>query len=258
MTLTSHFTVACIRAAVVAALAMPGTLQAQTSGLDVLVVDSAGTPVPDARVEIAGVRGRARTNGNGVGRIDGITPGNRLVYASRLGFGAARVPVEFRPGERTRSTITLSSEAVTLATVRVVVGRNTAGLANRGFYERQRRGLGSYMDGDRIDELRPVRTVDLFRRMRGFQLVYDRRGYVDLQISRGAASLQIGCRPLIFLDGMLIPARTSPNEDALMAIHPESLAGIEAYAGPASIPAEYNLTGSACGVVLLWTRVGVS
>jgi hypothetical protein len=258
MTLTTHFTAFCIRAGLVGALAISGTLQAQTSGLDVLVVDSAGTPIPDARVEIAGVRGRARTNGNGVGRIDGIPPGNRLVYASRLGFGAARVPVEFRPGERTQSTITLSSEAVTLAAVQVVVGRNTAALANRGFYDRQRRGLGSYMDGDRIDELRPARTVDLFRRMRGFELVYDRRGYVDLRVSRGAASLQLGCRPLIFLDGMVIPARTSPNEDALMAIDPESLAGIEAYAGPASIPPQYNSTGSACGVVLLWTREGAS
>lgn len=258
MKLTTHFTVSCIRAAFAGALAISGTLQAQTSRLDVLVVDSAGTPVRDAMVEVAGARSRARTNGSGVARIEGIPPGNRLVYASRLGFGAARVPVEFRPGESTRSTITLRTETVTLATVQVVVGRNTAGLARRGYYDRQRRGLGAYMDGDRIDELRPVRTVDLFRRMRGFQLVYDRRGYIDLQISRGMASMQLGCRPLIFLDGMLIPARTSPNEDALSAINPESLAGIEAYAGPASIPAEYNLTGSACGVVLLWTRVGVS
>jgi hypothetical protein len=258
MNLTSHFTVWCIRAAAVGALAIPGTLQAQASRLEVLVVDSAGTPVRDAMVEVAGVRGRAQTNRDGVGRIDGIPPGNRLVYASRLGLGTARVPVEFRVGEPTQSTITLRTEVVTLGTVRVVVGRNTAALARRGFYDRQRRGMGSYMDGDRIDELRPARTVDLFRRMRGFQLVYDRRGYIDLQISRGVASLQTGCRPLVFLDGMMIPSRMGPNEDALSAINPESLAGIEAYAGAASIPTEYNVTGSACGVVLLWTRVGPS
>jgi len=258
MTFTAHFTVCCIRAAVAGALAIAGTLQAQTARLEVLVVDSAGTPVRDARVEVAGVREGTRTNGDGVGRIDGIPPGNRLVYASRLGFGAARVPVEFRAGEPTQYTITLRNEVVTLGAVRVVVGRHTAALARRGFYDRQRRGHGSYMDGDRIDELRPIRTVDLIRRMRGFQVVYDRRGYIDLQVSRGAASLQGSCRPLIFLDGMLIPAKTSPNEDALSAIHPESLAGIEAYAGAGTIPAEYNFTGSACGVVLLWTRTGPS
>jgi hypothetical protein len=258
MKLTTRFTVGCIRAALVGALAISGTLQAQTSRLDVLVVDSAGTPIRDARVEVAGVPGRALTDGNGVGWIDRIPPGNRLVYASRLGFGAARVPVEFRAGERTRSTITLRNEVVTLAGIQVMVERNTASLANRGYYDRKRRGQGSFMDGGRIDELRPIRTVDLFRRMRGFQLVYDRRGYVDLQISRGSGSLHGGCRPLVFLDGMPIPARMSPNEDALMAINPESLAGIEAYAGAASVPAEYNLTGSACGVVLLWTRVGPS
>jgi hypothetical protein len=237
-------------------LAVSGTLQAQMSRLDVIVLDSAGAPIPEATVTIAGVPGQIRTNSDGVGRIHAVPAGTRLVYASRLGFGAARVPVEFRPGEPTQHTITLGSEAVTLAAVEVAVGRTSAALAERGYYDRQRRGMGSYMTGDRIEQLRPVRTVDIFRRMRGFKVVYDARGYLDLRPTRGPANLADDCQtPLIFLDGVPIPARTSTREDALSAIHPESLAAVEAYSGPASIPAEFNVTGSACGVVLLWTRV---
>jgi hypothetical protein len=34
----------------------------------------------------------------------------------------------------------------------------------------------------------------------------------------------------------------------------EDYAGIEVYSGAATVPAEYNMTGSACGVILLWFR----
>jgi hypothetical protein len=30
--------------------------------------------------------------------------------------------------------------------------------------------------------------------------------------------------------------------------------GIEIYSSPATIPPLYNMTGSACGVILMWTR----
>jgi hypothetical protein len=37
-------------------------------------------------------------------------------------------------------------------------------------------------------------------------------------------------------------------------IRPDDILAVGAYAGPASIPAEYNPLGSACGVILVWTR----
>ena len=35
----------------------------------------------------------------------------------------------------------------------------------------------------------------------------------------------------------------------------EEFAGIEFYAGGASVPVQYNKTGSSCGVLLLWSRM---
>jgi Carboxypeptidase regulatory-like domain len=34
----------------------------------------------------------------------------------------------------------------------------------------------------------------------------------------------------------------------------EEIEGVEVYVGPIETPAEYNLTGSDCGVLLIWTR----
>ncbi|HEX8211589.1 MAG TPA: TonB-dependent receptor [Longimicrobium sp.] len=241
-----------------ALLALPAAVHGQAR-LDVTVLDSSGAPVANARVEIAGVRQVVTTTDRGVGRIDRVPAGNRIVSASRIGYTAARVAVEFRAGETVARTITLKAEPVALAGVAGTAARNDRTLARHGFYDRQRAGQGAFMTGESIDRIHPVRTVDLFRRMRGFSVSMDRRGYYVVAPSRGPASVSIPCNgPLVFLDGILVPARASSREDMLSFVNPESIAGIEAYPSPATVPAQYNITGAACGVVLLWTKTGPS
>ena len=75
-----------------ALLALPAALHGQQGArFDVTVVDSAGAPVANARVEIAGVGVGATTNERGVGRIDRVPAGNRIVSASRIGYTAANL-----------------------------------------------------------------------------------------------------------------------------------------------------------------------
>lgn len=246
------------RSAFILTLALPAALHGQAR-FDVTVVDSAGAPVANARVEIAGVGHAVTTNERGVGRMDRVPAGNRIVSATRIGFTAARFAVEFRAGETVARTITLESEPVALAGVSAIAARNDATLTRQGFYQRQKAGMGAFMTGEAIDRLRPARTVDLFRRMRGFSVIQTRRGYYQIVTNRGPSGMSGSCDgPLVFLDGILVPARTSNREDMLTFVNPESLAGIEAYAGPSTVPAQYNITGGACGVILLWTKTGPS
>ncbi|MGQ0642901.1 MAG: hypothetical protein ACT4P6_19315 [Gemmatimonadaceae bacterium] len=35
---------------------------------------------------------------------------------------------------------------------------------------------------------------------------------------------------------------------------PAHISAVEFYSGPGQIPAQFNKTGSACGVLLLWTK----
>ena len=57
--------------------------------------------------------------------------------------------------------------------------------------------------------------------------------------------------PQYYLDGMLLSAT-----DPLDVINPHHIEAIEAYPGAASVPQQFNATGSACGVILLWSRSG--
>lgn len=235
-------------------LGRPAWSQAAPPGRAVItVVDSAtGAPVANARVEVPGVQRAAFTDRAGVVQV-AAPPGTRLVTVSRLGYAPGRAIVEFSPEREAARTVTLLPVAVQVRRVAVTAARREAGLDRRGFYDRQRRGFGAFMTGEEIDHIRPIRTVDLFRRMRGFRVAYTRSGTPYVTISRGTVGLR-NCRSILLLvDGMPMASLTSPSE-AMDMIPPEAIAGIEAYAGPASVPAEFNTTGSACGVVVIWTR----
>jgi hypothetical protein len=59
--------------------------------------------------------------------------------------------------------------------------------------------------------------------------------------------------PLWFLNGVFYPNR--PWGEEFDQISLAMLEGIEFYADPYLVPAEYWRAGSECGVIALWTRV---
>jgi len=247
-------TAARLRLVLLATAALiPAAATAQTAQISVTVRDSAtGDPIRNALVEVGGLSLRAQTNGQGVARISRIPAGNRLVSVSRLGYEPVRIPVEFADTAVER-TVRLAADPVRVRGVTATGEARDPVLDQRGFYDRQARGMGAFMTSDRIDELRPSRTVDLFRRMRGFQVKYDRgRAEYYVVSGRGAANMSQDCvSPQIYLDGTLVGVRSN----TFTFINPEAIAAIEAYPSPASIPVEYR-SNAACGVVLIWTRTG--
>lgn len=60
--------------------------------------------------------------------------------------------------------------------------------------------------------------------------------------------------PDIYLDGISLGKGGASGLDDLDNISWETVEGIKAYPSSASVPVQYNGTGSACGVVLIWTR----
>jgi hypothetical protein len=237
----------------------PGSASAQQprpARLDLTVVDSAtGRPIENVRIDIAGMRGGMHTEGGGVARIERIPPGGRMLSATRLGYAPRRFLIELGEGESGAMTLAMRAEAVTLSGVTVRGERRDPTLDDRGFYERERRGFGDFLTAEAIDHIRPMRTIELFRRMRGFMVRNDYLGQPQVTIARGAISLTPNhCSPLVYLDGVPSTSRAVNATMALEMVSPETIAAIEAYAGPASIPAEYNPNGSACGVILIWTK----
>jgi hypothetical protein len=52
----------------------------------------------------------------------------------------------------------------------------------------------------------------------------------------------------LYIDGQIV------GDNDLEKLRADQFAGVEWYSGAASIPVQYNKTGSTCGVLLFWSR----
>lgn len=224
--------------------------RAAPSVLVVKVVDEQGHPLVGARVTVGGVANGASTDAGGEAEVPRIPEGLRLVEVRRQGYAPQRVAADFAAGERVRREVVMTPDPVELEGLTVTSWGRSTRLIHNGFYDRQRRGLGSYMTRDQIERFRPYHLQEAFRYMRGFA-VSTARSHDIVIATRGGIG---NCVPHVYLDGIRMAMRRPEDQaDALESIPPENVEAIEAYQGPATIPPEYNLNGT-CAVILVWTR----
>jgi hypothetical protein len=205
-----------------------------------------------AYITVAGLDHGASTDETGEARLGGVPQGNRLVEVRRQGYGWRRVAADFMGGDTVRRQVTMTPAPIELEGITVTSWGRNMRLMRSGFYDRQRRGLGAFMTRQRLDEIRPAHTIDAFRYVRGF-LVRPVGPYDVVESTRGIGLH--GCIPGVYIDGQQMFIRDIRDQaDALNMVSPDDIDAIEAYQGAASIPAEYNPLGNACGVLLIWTR----
>jgi hypothetical protein len=232
-------------------VALPAAAQRGRPTLNLIVVEEeTGKPIPEARVVVSGAGSPVFTNPEGRAQMRNIPSGRRMMSVYRLGYRPEHTAVEFERDDLS-GTVVLRPQATEIAGVTVTsAGRSTA-LQNVGFYDREKRGHGAFLDRAAIEARNAANALDVFRQVRGFNVVYTPKGDPYLVSTRG--STRGYCSPLIFLDGIQMytePGRANPSD----FVHPSEMDAIEAYAGLGTIPPQYNTTGSACGVVLIWTK----
>ena len=227
--------------------------RAPRSLLVVRVVDEQGSPLMGARVTVGGVDRGATTGGSGEAMVEAIPRGLRLVEVRRQGYAPERVAADFTPGDTVRREVKMTPDAVELEGLTVTSWGRSVRLRNNGFYDRQRRGLGSFITRDQIERLPAYHTTDIFRYMRGFAVVPSKARDIVVA-TRGPGGFG-SCLPQVYVDGNRMFVHSEDDQaNALETVPPENVEAIEAYQGAATIPAEYNMTGSVCGVLLIWTR----
>ena len=205
---------------------------------------------------MAGVNKPVRSDAGGEAFVNQIPEGNRLVELTRPGYGQVRLAADFAGTDTVRREVRMTPQPVELEGVVATSWGRSMRLRRNGFYDRQRRGMGAYMTSDRIELLHPLRTVDIFRYMRGFLVRQTSSGPIVVG-TRGNGISNADCMPTVYIDGTaMVSGSVKTQHDAIDMIRPDDLLAVEAYAGPASIPPEYNPLGSACGVILFWTRGG--
>ena len=191
------------------------------------------------------------------------TIGSYRVRAIRIGYaGRITEPIAVEPKVESSIRLGLRPAALPLDTLTVVAESVTTEqwvpwLADQGFYQRKREGLGSFLTREQIENKDPLTVADLLKGMPG-ELVRCGAPRSWGMSMRAATSMFLGrkCQPTVVLDGAVVSvggsARTSSGNVDL--IDPHNLEAIEVYPGPAGVPVQYSGYMSPCGAILLWSR----
>jgi hypothetical protein len=214
-----------------------------------------GEPIEGAQVTDALNKVSALTTKTGTVTLAFLPDGGSLVRIQKLGYEPATILAAISPSDTVPLTVVLTAVARTLPTV--VTTDSSPRYRSptlREFEERRRSGAGGHFVSEA--ELRKhdnQKMTSLIRTFPGLRVNCSRTGVTACfaTSTRQVSKLALSggpCRPDIYMDGV-----PSPDDD-LERLNVDQFAGVEYYAGGASIPAKYNRVGSSCGVILLWTR----
>ena len=78
----------------------------------------------------------------------------------------------------------------------------------------------------------------------------------------GLVSRRYNCAPMVYLDNARLTHESDRNSAlaileagrAVNMVHPLDVAGIEVYAGGATVPGQYGGSTARCGVIVIWTK----
>ncbi|MDT0632154.1 carboxypeptidase regulatory-like domain-containing protein [Rubrivirga litoralis] len=231
--------------------------QDTTRLLVTVVDDSTGAVVAGAIVGLMGGTIQAVSGADGLARLD-LPPNIYVVHVKADGYD----PITFTTsvdGAEVAGTAGLLPAARALDEVVTTAERPRRDLDQVGFYTRRAEGRGAYLDRAELDLKGQGQLAAVLIGMPGVKVqrwsepplgtrlvAVSSRGGMGPDGLRSAAP----CPMRIYQDGVKI----GDDQDFDLTQHEtEGLAGIEVYAGPATVPTEYRQF-TPCGVILLWTR----
>ena len=259
------------RLAVVAALLLAAagagrSAHAQATFTGVVRTDSGRTLLADVAVILPALRREARTDAQGRFRISGLPPGRTEIVVRAVGFAPRRDTVTLAAARAVERDYIGTRVAPELdpGAVRADAGPRSPGL--RGFEERRRQGFGRFIDEAtlRAQDGRTLGDI-VADRIPGLRIL--RIGSSQFAVSTRSLSgpggraiprsrTEMGrCYPDVYLDGVPVYGGAGGGERFDLARWgTRDFAGVEFYAGAASVPVRFNRTSAGCGVLVLWTR----
>jgi hypothetical protein len=273
------------RRALVACL-LPALAAAQTASLKGRVLtDSTERPIAGVVISIPDLKLQATTDSLGNFLIPNVRPGAHIVSARKIGFGPLSTRVTFGFGETMEADLLLTATtAQPLPDVNVNATPTPHGKLIE-FDERRLSGTGGRFLTQADLEKKPFSTltdalrsnvpgIDFKRGTDGERGSFVVAGRSSLPVCafcggpKASGSMQ-PCYAAVILDGAFVYGAGSsgavlgavtsnrgeeePKFD-INSINPSTVAGIEYYAGPASMPVKYNGTRSTCGLLVIWTK----
>lgn len=264
-----------MRVALLLAILAPAALHSQR--IAGVVRDSAGQPVPVARVQLASTKGSVAADDQG--RFTVAAPaGAHTLTVRRIGYW---------PLQAGATSPTDSADVRLLAVPRqleaTVVHESQVDrkLARRGFHERmldreRGAGAGEFITPEEIEHRKPQKLTQILTGKPGVRMGSHGR---DHQVPISASG---NCALAVYLDGARF--QTSGDYDGLRAgssgggawalaqqarggrgelgagegidraIPMTHVVAIEIYTRGATVPSQFQLTNGTCGVIAIWTR----
>lgn len=242
--------------------------------------DSTGLPLVATLTLIASpgpTAAAAQSTSDGSFRI-AAQPGEYRLRIQRIGYRQwFSETFSLQAGQDLEMAPRLTPSAVELEPAEVVGQPPTRGRSLPEFERRREHGLGKFITRIEFEKSNPRQLTDILLRMPGLRLERnpcfmmdtssgpcrnpnflgaDPRRYVFRPrggpISFGnAGDGREACGLLIYVDGRYVGDGFRTDLDLVPVEHVEA---IEVYSGASQIPTELNRTGSACGVIVIWTR----
>lgn len=258
----------------VAALAAPASLAAQTAALRGVVVEE-GTNRPLAGVRVMLERTYQQTITDDAGRffLAELPLGVRVVLFSSIGHIPLRLQVTLTMGDTARADVALMSDPLRLDSV-VVTARGPERVNPRlvEFEERRRLGFGFHLDSSYLRRADGRRFSEVLREAPNIRIVpfQERSGGGTIPITKyyAASIRRTGfanepCYLSVYLDGNVLyrsggigGGGFGDPPDFARDFNVSNFDAVEVYASPAEVPMEYSGRSAECGVILLWTRRG--
>ena len=146
------------------------------------VLSVTGQPIGGSRVQVEGTTRATDSRPNGTFDLDSLPSGSQVVVARRIGYDPVEQPVELSAGTPATATLRFD-QAVTLLPTVTVEAKRVSGLDALGFTQREKSGMGFYMDQKTITNRQAPKFTDILRTVPGIRVqtsgydtqVYDAR-----------------------------------------------------------------------------------
>jgi hypothetical protein len=262
--------------AAVATLAAAASVRAQNGSLVGTVArDSSGHMIGGVEIRLPQINRIVTTNYLGEFGIASIPAGRYAVTLRAVGFTPVTDTVEIKPNAVTEREFILAPVVAVLDTVRTTtVGQRRLPPGLAGMEERRHAGQGGYFITENILRDSDARQMSgvISGRIPGVSQVFIGS---SVYLTSGRTAGDGGpvfrkkppgsvnqCFVTVYMDGVRIwngpwdgpgdREHAPPPDFGHMGV--TEYGGIEYYPGGASLPMQFNATGSGCGTLLLWTR----
>lgn len=216
-----------------------------------VIDDATGRGVAQAAVRIANTKMQALSDADGRFVFEQLPSGTFTMVVEHIAYTGHRTHLNVGRDDLD-ATIRVAAQVIPLEPI--VVTAFSRQLEMAGFYDRRKRGVGTFIDRKRIDQMNVQAASDLLRAVPGVRLVPQARTRTN-QLRNATVGGRGNCRYVFVVDG----ARTLSDFEMDYIAGP-AIEGVEIYSGMADVPAAFkahatSVAGSTvCGVIAIWTR----